>query len=221
MLSKYSRVVASSYYILTSMIGATGYVVLSKTMPEGSEQNFNIEQLSPEDISNASLQYNQLFDEPKLWSMSQYETPQVRRAVYSFIKTACQKMPSMFISHVLCTAIDCSKAKLGAIDQRLETVSPFFPGKIFSDKDPSTHGNLWDALLIFTKAFPQSWLLGSSKRPVLLKLYSFLKKGTYGSINISYPSFLVLIAHLPREVTNYCFQCDALEADSHENRVNA
>ena len=51
-----------------------------------------------------------------------------------------------------------------------------------------------------TKAFPQSWMIASKKKPMLPKLYAFLRAGGYGSVNVTYPSLLVLVDSLPSQV---------------------
>lgn len=48
--------------------------------------------------------------------------------------------------------------------------------------------------------FPSSWIIIGKKKPALPKLYHFLRSGLNGSVNISYPSMLALLANLPDEL---------------------
>ncbi|KAI8329266.1 hypothetical protein EDC96DRAFT_452486 [Choanephora cucurbitarum] len=69
----------------------------------------------------------------------------------------------------------------------------------WEEKDPMTHSDMWDALLLMTKKQPISWVIIGKKKPALPKLYNFLRSGLNGSASIAYPSALALLANLPQE----------------------
>jgi hypothetical protein len=110
----------------------------------------------------------------------------IRRSVYRFIKS----LSSLTTTSPLTT--------------RLEFVNKQFLSKCLTDKDSSAHADLWDALLLFTKRFPETWtqsqMSESKKNSPVKGLLSFLKAGCYGSGSKSYPAVLVLLAGLPDEV---------------------
>ncbi|CAI2178767.1 13194_t:CDS:10 [Funneliformis geosporum] len=128
--------------------------------------------------------YDNLFDNSKFWGNLSNDNSLVRKSCYNLIKVLVNKWPSK-------------------VEERLEMFSATYLMRVFNDKDTSVHQDLWDSLLIFTRRFPQSWLIASKKKPMLPKLYNFLRSGAFGSINVSYPSILPLIVHLPQELINF------------------
>ncbi|KAJ3299483.1 hypothetical protein HK104_008755 [Borealophlyctis nickersoniae] len=145
--------------------------------------SYMLEQLSPPQSAKASSEYDGLLDDPKFWGMLHHDLAQIRRAAYAFLGNACVKWQD-------------------AIEPRLDKIAPTFLGKVFGDKDTSTHAELWDSVLLFTKTFPQSWMLASAKKPIVPKLCAFLKSGAYGGVSLSYPSLLALLANLPKEIVS-------------------
>ncbi|KAF8965509.1 hypothetical protein BGZ46_000588 [Entomortierella lignicola] len=117
----------------------------------------------------------QLLDEPKLWQLFGHPNPLARRASFNLLRTITLKSPDL-------------------VKQRLDIVSKHFYPSAFSDKDTTTHGDLWDTLLIFTKAFPESWTIVSGKKPTMSLFFGFLKAAGYGSVITTYRSILPLIA---------------------------
>ncbi|KAJ3014496.1 listerin E3 ubiquitin protein ligase 1, partial [Thoreauomyces humboldtii] len=140
-----------------------------------------IGQLPNEAMAKEAGSSAQLYDEPKFWKLGQHEQPSIRRAFYGFIRSSTLKDPSILSS-------------------RLEMVAPVFPGRVFADTEIANHGDMWESLLLFTRAFPESWVIASRKKPLLAKLYTFLQNAAYGSASVTYPSLLPLIAHLSPEL---------------------
>ncbi|RIB03619.1 hypothetical protein C2G38_2049118 [Gigaspora rosea] len=159
MISKYERVVASSYYSLAHLI----------------------DQLSEDSLLKAAQQYDDLFDNPKTWKNLTNSNSLVRKSCYNMIKVLTNKWPKK-------------------VEDRLDVLSTTYLMNIFNDKDITVYGDLWDSLLLFTKNFPNSWLLASKKKPMLNKLYNFLRSACYGTTLISYTSILALVSLLPQEL---------------------
>ncbi|KAF9436112.1 hypothetical protein BGZ76_004789 [Entomortierella beljakovae] len=136
---------------------------------------FIIENLTPESLEKGSDDIKQLLDEPKLWQLFSNINPLTRRASYSLLRTITVKSPNF-------------------IKERLEIVSKNFFPAAFSDKDITTHADLWDTLLVFTKTFPESWLLPGEKKPTMALFFGFLKSAGYGSVTVTYRSIFPLIA---------------------------
>ncbi|KAG0215792.1 hypothetical protein BGX28_008102 [Mortierella sp. GBA30] len=134
-----------------------------------------IDTLSPEALEKGSSDIGPLLDEAQLWALFGHGNALVRRASYSTLRTITSKAP-------------------GLIRERLSIVSKHFFATAFSDKDMTTHGDLWDALLVFTKAFPESWTITAGKKPTMALFLGFLKAAGYGSVTITYRSVLPLIA---------------------------
>ncbi|KAJ3176421.1 listerin E3 ubiquitin protein ligase 1 [Geranomyces variabilis] len=140
-----------------------------------------IQLLPTETLAKEASTYELLYDDLKFWKLSYHDLAPIRKAFYVFLKAAALGQPVI---------LSC----------RLESVSAVFPGRSFSEKETANHGAMWESLLIFTKAFPESWLLAAKRKPVLPKFYSFLQNGGNGSAAITFPSLLPLIAHFPGEI---------------------
>ncbi|KAG9300709.1 hypothetical protein G9A89_023507 [Geosiphon pyriformis] len=143
--------------------------------------SYLIEKLSIIELSKTLDQYNAIFNNEKTWKNSSHTSPLIRKSCYNLLKTLVVRWP-------------------GQVEERLELLSETYLSKIFSDNNPTSHVDLWDSLLVFTKNFPNSWTIAGKKKPMLPKLYHFLRSGAYGSINVSYPSLLVLIRILQSEL---------------------
>ncbi|KAI7906774.1 uncharacterized protein BX663DRAFT_534810 [Cokeromyces recurvatus] len=126
--------------------------------------------------------YETIFDDTTMWKrLSTNESPLIRKAFYSFICT-------LLISWI------------EVVESRLDLICPCFYASVFTEKDTMTHSDMWDALLLMTKKLPQSWIVIGKKKPALPKLFHLLRSGLNGSPNITYPSLLALLAHLPKEL---------------------
>ncbi|ORX97819.1 hypothetical protein K493DRAFT_11347 [Basidiobolus meristosporus CBS 931.73] len=140
-----------------------------------------LENVLPTDLEKCQSKYDHLLSATKTWQFFTHENPMIRRACYNFIRTAVTKSPAL-------------------LETRQELSSAAFLAKVFQDKDSATHSEMWDAILLYTKAFPQAWILAGRKKPMLPKLWSFIRAGGYGSISITFPSVIALVAHLPQEL---------------------
>ncbi|KAI9274250.1 hypothetical protein BY458DRAFT_555169 [Sporodiniella umbellata] len=134
-----------------------------------------------EKMKNES-EYNIILDSTTLWKkFAAHNNPLIRNSFYHFVKTLLLNWKDTF-------------------EDRLALICPNFFAAVFSEKEPFTHSEMWDALLLLTKNFPNSWIIIGRKKPSLPKLYSFLKSGLNGSVAIAYPSLIALLANLPQEM---------------------
>ncbi|KAI8085215.1 uncharacterized protein BX664DRAFT_338835 [Halteromyces radiatus] len=127
--------------------------------------------------------YDALFDTTALWKFVTHESPVIRRSIYHLIKNLLVHWPAI-------------------LESRLDLICPDFFGTVFGDKDASVHSEMWDALLLMTKKYPDSWMIINKKKPALSKLCNFLRNGLNGSLNIAYPSMIALLANLPSQLMN-------------------
>ncbi|KAI8061201.1 hypothetical protein BDF21DRAFT_369504 [Thamnidium elegans] len=138
--------------------------------------------LSLEERSKCQHEYDTILDDTTMWKKFATNTnPVIRKALYVFIKTLLLSWTEM-------------------VEPRLVLICPHFYASVFTEKDGSTHSDMWDSLLLMTKKFPSSWIIIGKKKPALPKLYHFLRSGLNGSVSISYPSMLALLANLPDEL---------------------
>ncbi|KAI8815800.1 uncharacterized protein EV422DRAFT_341201 [Fimicolochytrium jonesii] len=133
------------------------------------------ETLPADAFTRVEADHARIHHEGKFWKYLRHNSPIVRRALYVYIKTG-------------------SVARTAAFKEDLTTIAPTFLRSAFDDKDKTTHGDLWNAVLTFLKTFPEAWMLASEKKPLFPKLYTFLRNGCYGSASLSYPCLLPLIA---------------------------
>ncbi|KAI9307130.1 hypothetical protein BJ944DRAFT_247631 [Cunninghamella echinulata] len=140
-----------------------------------------IDSLSEDERMKLATDYNALLDSPSFWKLVSHDSPILRTAVYHLIKVLILNWSEM-------------------IQSRLEIICPEFYASVFSNKDVSSHSEMWDSLLLMTKKFPDSWMLISKKKSPLSKLYNFLRSGLNGSTGIAYPSLIALLANLPTKL---------------------
>jgi hypothetical protein len=158
--------------------------------------------LSLEERSKCQVEYGTILDDTTMWKkFFVNQSSLIRKALYTFLRTLLLNWIEM-------------------VETRLELISPHFYSSVFTEKDASSHSDMWDALLLMTKSKfdekeylcqrlidilveqPMSWVIIGKKKPALPKLYHFLRSGLNGSINIAYPSMLALLANLPDELKN-------------------
>lgn len=105
-------------------------------------------------------------------------SPAIRSATYSVLKSIIRNMPQDFINGNLKTF---AGVILGA----------------FNEKEPTCHPSMWDAVILFSKRFPDGWSCLNIQKIVLNPFWNFLKKGCFGSQQISYPALVVFLDTLP------------------------
>ena len=89
---------------------------------------------------------------------------------------------------------------IGMLECRIPIVATSYLSQVFVDSDTSTHSDMWESLLVFTKAFPSSWSEPTLKKPIVQRMYTFLDSAAYGSILVSYPTLLPLLSVLPSDI---------------------
>jgi hypothetical protein len=112
MLSKYARIVSSSFQVVCYLI--TG--------------------LSVEERTKCQSEYETILDDTTMWKkLSTNDNPVIRKALYTCLKTLLLNWTEM-------------------VESRLELICPHFYTSVFTEKDISTHSEMWDALLLMTKS---------------------------------------------------------------------
>lgn len=112
-----------------------------------------------------------------------FQSPGIRSATYSVLSCFIKHIPNVFNEgnmKVLSAAI------LGA----------------FQEKDPTCHSSMWDAILLFSKRFPDSWYLNNAQKNALTRFWNFLRKGCHGSLQVSYPVLVLFLDSIPPKAIN-------------------
>ncbi|KAG0237979.1 hypothetical protein BGW42_008079 [Actinomortierella wolfii] len=135
------------------------------------------ENVSEEGLKQGAAEINTLLDEQKLWKYFGFSNAMVRRATYSFLRSIINKAPKL-------------------VPERLQLISKeFFPAAL-NDTDMAAHGDMWDALLVLTKGFPEAWQTPmDNKKPVTSLFANFLKAAGHGSTTATYRSLLPLVSN--------------------------
>ncbi|KAJ8751318.1 hypothetical protein K2173_016502 [Erythroxylum novogranatense] len=120
-----------------------------------------------------------LFSSPKYFiDFLKSQSRAIRSATFSVLKSFIKSIPHAFDEgtiKIVATAV------LGA----------------FQEKDPACHSSMWEAVLLFSKQFPESWNLLNVQKVVLGRLWNFLKNGCFGSQQISYPALILFLNIIP------------------------
>ncbi|ORX79499.1 hypothetical protein BCR32DRAFT_269438 [Anaeromyces robustus] len=140
-----------------------------------------IEKLPKISIQKCQDQYDNIFSNKQLWNFATHEDVGIRKSIYNLIKSLCLNNPDI---------LQC----------QLSILSPIFPGKVFSEKEVSIYGDAWESLVLITKESPESWIMASHKKPLINKLFNYLKTGSPLSIEIVYPCLITLLDNLPPEI---------------------
>ncbi|XP_059429493.1 E3 ubiquitin-protein ligase listerin [Corylus avellana] len=121
----------------------------------------------------------------KLFSANKYfvdflksQSSSIRSAAFSVLRSFIKNIPHTFNEGSIKTL---SGTILGA----------------FQEKDPACHSSMWDAVLLFSKRFPDSWTSLNVQKIVLNRFWHFLKNGCFGSQQVSYPALVLFLDTLP------------------------
>ncbi|RVX22716.1 E3 ubiquitin-protein ligase listerin [Vitis vinifera] len=121
----------------------------------------------------------------KLFSSHRYfldfvksQSPAIRSATYSMLRSCIKNIPHAFN------------------EENMKTLASTILGS-FQEKDPSCHSSMWDAMLLFSKRFPDSWRSVNVQKILLNRFWHFLRNGCFGSQQISYPSLVLFLDSLP------------------------
>lgn len=107
-------------------------------------------------------------------------SPSIRSATYSLLRSFIKNLPEVFgEGDIKCLA----PALLGA----------------FRENNPICHSSMWEAILLFSRKFPQSWVYVNVQKSVLNHFWQFLRNGCYASPQISYPALILFLESMPSQ----------------------
>ncbi|KAJ2780421.1 hypothetical protein GGI15_003538 [Coemansia interrupta] len=155
-----------------------------------------VEEIDSEKLLEHKSQFDQLFGNKSALKFVSSQSSLIRRGFYRLIRNVMLHCPAL------------ARDTNGVLAHALLS-------SCFGDSDPNAHGDMWDAVLLTTKNYPQVWLCDSSsdskkkqKKPVD-RLLEFLRTRCRLAPTISYPSILALLANLPADVLDApSFQSD-------------
>nr|XP_043619247.1 E3 ubiquitin-protein ligase listerin [Erigeron canadensis] len=107
--------------------------------------------------------------------------PNIRSAAYSLVRSCVKNIP-----HILNEA-------------NVKTLAPAILGA-FQEKDSTCHSSMWEAVLLFSRKFPESWSTLNVNKSVFSRLWNFLRNGCFGSQQVSYPALVLYLECVPPKV---------------------
>jgi hypothetical protein len=117
----------------------------------------------------------------------------IRSATYTLLTSYVKYVPNVFNEEAMKIL---SSTLLGA----------------FSEKDPLCHSAMWDAVLVFSRRFPEAWSYCNIQKVVLNRFWQFLQNGCYGSKQASYPLIVQFLDSIPpKEVATEQFAFEFLK----------
>ncbi|KAJ1720833.1 hypothetical protein LPJ53_004577 [Coemansia erecta] len=155
-----------------------------------------VEEIDSEKLLEHKSQFDEVLGSKTALKFVSSQSSLIRRGVYRLIRNVMLHCPAL------------ARDTNGVLAQALLA-------GCFGDSDPNAHGDMWDAVLLTTKNYPQVWLSDSSsdskkkqKKPID-RLLEFLRTRCRLAPTISYPSILALLANLPAAVLDApSFQSD-------------
>ncbi|XWS74417.1 hypothetical protein CRYUN_Cryun02cG0214200 [Craigia yunnanensis] len=117
------------------------------------------------------------------------QSPAVRSATYSVLRSFIKNIPQAFDDGNMKTL---ATAVLGA----------------FQEKDPACHSSMWDAILLFSKRFPDGWTTLTVQKSVFNRFWSFIRNGCFGSQQVSYPALVLFLDTIPSKALGDNFFLD-------------
>lgn len=117
------------------------------------------------------------------------ESPAVRSATYSVLRSFIKNIPQAFD------------------DGNMKTLATAILGA-FQEKDPACHSSMWEAVLLFSKRFPNSWTTLNVQKSVFNRFWSFIRNGCFGSQQVSYPALVLFLDAIPSKALGDNFFLD-------------
>ncbi|KAK9280494.1 hypothetical protein L1049_014186 [Liquidambar formosana] len=102
----------------------------------------------------------------------------IRSATYSVLRSFIKNIPHAFN------------------EENMKTLAAAILGS-FQEKDPACHSSMWDAMLLFSKRFPDSWTSSNVQKTLLNRFWQFLRNGCFGSQQVSYPVLVLFLDTVP------------------------
>ncbi|XP_024965053.1 E3 ubiquitin-protein ligase listerin isoform X1 [Cynara cardunculus var. scolymus] len=101
-----------------------------------------------------------------------------RSAAYSLVTSCVKNIP-----HALNEA-------------NIKTLTPAILGA-FQETDPTCHSSMWEAILLFSRRFPESWTTLNVHKTLFNRFWNFLRNGCFGSQQVSYPALVLFLDCVP------------------------
>ncbi|XP_010535346.1 PREDICTED: LOW QUALITY PROTEIN: E3 ubiquitin-protein ligase listerin [Tarenaya hassleriana] len=171
----YHQVTSSSLLALATLLD----VLLHESDRPGLVNTIAESKLASKAMKSAISSAEKLFSSHKCFvDFLKSQSPSVRSAAYSVLRSLIKNVPEVFS------------------EGDVRSLAPTVLG-VFQENNPICHSSMWEALLLFSKNFPQSWTCLNVQKSVLNPFWQFLRNGCFGSQQISYPSLILCLEVMP------------------------
>ncbi|KAJ1972509.1 substrate-specific activator of APC-dependent proteolysis, partial [Dimargaris xerosporica] len=140
-----------------------------------------LDRLNPEQWAASRDKLDSLLFNREMWQKFEAKTAAVRRAAYAMLMQFLVKWPQV-------------------LEPCEQLIGHAFVRRALLNRDTTTHRDLWDALLLTTRHFPNTWLHVNQKKPILPRLYDAIRHAGYGSPQVIGPCLLPLVKCLPSQL---------------------
>ncbi|KAK1632618.1 hypothetical protein QYE76_006933 [Lolium multiflorum] len=187
----HERVISSSLLAMATLID----ILLGVKLQSDGGDSMNTESKSHSKVRSATLSSAEA-----ALSMHKYfidflrsKSAVIRSATYTLLTSYVKYVPNVFNEEAMKIL---SSTLLGA----------------FNEKDPLCHSAMWDAVLVFSRRFPEAWSYCNIHKVVLNRFWQFLQNGCYGSKQASYPLIVQFLDSIPpKEVATEQFAFEFLK----------
>ncbi|CAN8253175.1 unnamed protein product [Cochlearia groenlandica] len=168
----YQQMISSSLVAFATLLG----ILLHEPDKAGSESK-----LASKARKVAASSAEKLFSFHKCFlNFLKSESPSIRSATYSLLSCFIKNVPEVFS------------------EGDIRCLAPALLG-VFRENNPTCHSSMWEAVLLFSRKFPQSWASLNIHKSVLNHLWQFLKNGCFGSAWVSYPALILFLEVMPTQ----------------------
>ncbi|XP_010483427.1 PREDICTED: E3 ubiquitin-protein ligase listerin-like [Camelina sativa] len=173
----YQQMISSSLVALATLLD-----ILLREPDKASSANVNSEsKLASKARALAISAAEKLFSFHKCFlNFLKSGSPSIRSATYSLLSSFIKNVPEVFG------------------EDNIRCLAPALLG-VFRENNPTCHSSMWEAVLLFTRKYPQSWVYLNVHKSVLNHLWQFLRNGCYGSPRVSYPALILFLEVMPTQ----------------------
>ncbi|KAI4305367.1 hypothetical protein L6164_028737 [Bauhinia variegata] len=172
----YQQVVSSSLLALATLLDVL--MCMQQELPGFENITTEPKHSSKARVAAVSFAEKLLTSHKYFMDFLKSQSPAIRSATYNVLKSLIKNTTQVFN------------------EGNIKTLAGAILGS-FHEKDPTCHPAMWDAILIFSKRFPDGWTSLNVQKTVLGPFWNFLRNGCFGSQQVSYPALVLFLEVVP------------------------
>ncbi|GJR36275.1 E3 ubiquitin protein ligase listerin, partial [Tanacetum coccineum] len=165
--------------VISSSLLAFGYTLVITTSDKHGSEEFKLEPKQALKRKHCQSHAEKLLSAHKCFvDFLKSNSSAIRSAAYTLVRSCVENIPHAFD------------------EANIKILAPAILGA-FQEKDPTCHSSMWEAVLLFSKRFPESWKSLNVHKIILNRFWSFLRNGCFGSQQVSYPALVLFLDCVP------------------------